>query len=196
MTQSEFLGWHPGICIAVTPQALPGWRSHTEQQGHLAFLLASASKAPPSQAQCWFVVFQSLRYVQLFATSWTITHQAPLSMRFSRQEYWGGLPCPPQQSTTQQYQEHTTDTQLGQRARTLFLSKKTQAIPRSYYCGVYLYNNQNMMIVEMEDRFSGCQVLGEMDMVIKDEGSFGVGNIVYLHCIKINILTMLFYYSF
>ena len=26
--------------------------------------------------------------------SWTIAHQAPLSMGFSRQEYWSGLPCP------------------------------------------------------------------------------------------------------
>ena len=30
-----------------------------------------------------------------FATQWTIAHQAPLSMGFSRQEYWRGLPCPP-----------------------------------------------------------------------------------------------------
>ena len=29
------------------------------------------------------------------ATPWTIARQAPLSMRFSRQEYWSGLPCPP-----------------------------------------------------------------------------------------------------
>ena len=28
-------------------------------------------------------------------TPWTIAHQAPLSMGFSRQEYWSGLPCPP-----------------------------------------------------------------------------------------------------
>ena len=35
-------------------------------------------------------------HVQLFVTLWTIAHQAPLSMRFSRQEYWSGLPCPPQ----------------------------------------------------------------------------------------------------
>ena len=34
-------------------------------------------------------------YVQFFATLWTVAHQAPLSMRFSRQEYWTGLPCPP-----------------------------------------------------------------------------------------------------
>ena len=28
-------------------------------------------------------------------TLWTVVHQAPLSMKFSRQEYWSGLPCPP-----------------------------------------------------------------------------------------------------
>ena len=28
------------------------------------------------------------------ATPWTVTHQAPLCMGFSRQEYWSGLPCP------------------------------------------------------------------------------------------------------
>ena len=30
----------------------------------------------------------------LFATLWTEAHQAPLSMGFSRQEYWSGLSCP------------------------------------------------------------------------------------------------------
>ena len=29
-----------------------------------------------------------------FVTPWAITHQAPLSMEFSRQEYWSGLPLP------------------------------------------------------------------------------------------------------
>ena len=33
--------------------------------------------------------------VQLCATPWTVAPQAPLSMEFSRQEYWSGLPCPP-----------------------------------------------------------------------------------------------------
>ena len=33
-----------------------------------------------------------LSHVWLFATPWTVAHQAPLSMRFSRQEYWSGLP--------------------------------------------------------------------------------------------------------
>ena len=30
--------------------------------------------------------------VRLFATPWAVAHQAPLSMGFSRQEYWSGLP--------------------------------------------------------------------------------------------------------
>ena len=30
-----------------------------------------------------------------FETLWTVAHQAPLSMGFSGQEYWSGLPCPP-----------------------------------------------------------------------------------------------------
>ena len=34
-------------------------------------------------------------HVQLFATPWTVACQPPLPMRFSRQEYWSVLPCPP-----------------------------------------------------------------------------------------------------
>ena len=33
--------------------------------------------------------------VHLFAISWTVACQAPLSMDFSRQEYWSGFPFPP-----------------------------------------------------------------------------------------------------
>ena len=33
--------------------------------------------------------------VQLFETLWIVARQAPQSMRFSRQEYWRGFPCPP-----------------------------------------------------------------------------------------------------
>ena len=34
-------------------------------------------------------------HVQLFLTPWTVACQALLSMGFSWQEYWNGLPCPP-----------------------------------------------------------------------------------------------------
>ena len=40
------------------------------------------------------VKVMSLSHVQLFVTLWTVTYQAPLSMGFSRQEYWSGLPFP------------------------------------------------------------------------------------------------------
>ena len=34
-------------------------------------------------------------HVWLFVTLWTVAHQAPLPVGFSRQEYWSGLPCSP-----------------------------------------------------------------------------------------------------
>ena len=37
---------------------------------------------------------KSLSCVQLLVTPWTAAYQAPLSMGFSRQEYWSGLPLP------------------------------------------------------------------------------------------------------
>ena len=40
------------------------------------------------------VKVKSLSHVRLFATQWTVAHQAPPSMGFSRQEYWSGLPFP------------------------------------------------------------------------------------------------------
>ena len=40
------------------------------------------------------VKVKSLSRVRLFATPWTAAHQTPLSMEFSRQEHWSGLPCP------------------------------------------------------------------------------------------------------
>ena len=40
------------------------------------------------------VKVKSLSRVRLFVTPWTVTHQVPQSMEFSRQEYWSGLPFP------------------------------------------------------------------------------------------------------
>ena len=42
-----------------------------------------------------YVHVESLSHVQLFATLWTVVRQAPLSTKFSRQEYCSGLPFPP-----------------------------------------------------------------------------------------------------
>ena len=47
-----------------------------------------------SSAWKWKVKVKSLSHVRLLATSWTATYQAPLSMGFSRQEHWSGVPFP------------------------------------------------------------------------------------------------------
>ena len=47
-----------------------------------------------SKAGMWKVKVKSLSCVWLLATPWTVAHQAPPSMGFSRQEYWSGVPLP------------------------------------------------------------------------------------------------------
>ena len=59
------------------------------QAGTLEWVAISFSNACE-----WKVKVKSLSRVRLFATPWTAAHQAPPSMRFSRQEYWSGLPLP------------------------------------------------------------------------------------------------------
>ena len=41
-----------------------------------------------------WVCAQSFSHIRLFATLWTVAHQVPLFMGFSRQEYWSRLPFP------------------------------------------------------------------------------------------------------
>ena len=41
------------------------------------------------------VLYLVSQLFQFFVTPWTVAHQASLSMEFSRQESWSGLPCPP-----------------------------------------------------------------------------------------------------
>ena len=47
-----------------------------------------------SSAWKWKVKVKSLSCVRLLATPWTVAHQAPLPMGFSRQEYWNEVPLP------------------------------------------------------------------------------------------------------
>ena len=46
------------------------------------------------QCMKWKVEVKSLSRVRLFETPWTAAYEVPLSMGFSRQEYWSGLPLP------------------------------------------------------------------------------------------------------
>ena len=82
---------------------LGAWRSRPENPvSHTLGLRAQCWKGgvqwetglPPS----WSLHARVLRcfsHVRLFATPWTISCQAPLSMGFSGQAYWSGLPRPP-----------------------------------------------------------------------------------------------------
>ena len=48
----------------------------------------------PNSPSLPFLKVKSLSHVQLFATPWTVAYQVPLSVGFSRQEFWSGLPFP------------------------------------------------------------------------------------------------------
>ena len=56
---------------------------------------------------------KSLSRVQLFATPWTVAYQAPLSLGFSRQEHWSGLPFPSPMD------ESDNESEVAQSCRTL-----------------------------------------------------------------------------
>ena len=53
-----------------------------------------------SSAGKWKVKVKSLSCVWLFETPWTAAYQAPLSIGFSRQEYWSGVPSPSPHTST------------------------------------------------------------------------------------------------
>ena len=60
----------------------------------------------PSKTKCVCVcvcVCESLNHIQLSETPWTVACQAPLSMGFSRQDYWSGLPFPSQEDLSEKY---------------------------------------------------------------------------------------------
>ena len=72
-------------------------RRSTDPEHDMKVSLNFLKSSPFSQMtlfQRWGVVAQLLSHVQLFATPWTVARQAPLSMEFSRQEHWSGLPVP------------------------------------------------------------------------------------------------------
>ena len=72
---------------------------------------------------------KSLSRVWLFATPWTAAYQAPPSMRFSRQEYWSGLPFPSPPS-------------LGTYYKSLWkLLKLLDGVKDAYWCAnIFSYN--------------------------------------------------------
>ena len=69
------------------------WFGNSPARPHLALRGEALSFQPPALDMLQHA--QLLSRVQLFVAPWTVARQAPLSMEFSRQEYWSGLPFPP-----------------------------------------------------------------------------------------------------
>ena len=58
-------------------------------------ILAAVSSSSPTCFSELFDMVSHFSRARLFVTPWSVAGQAPLSMEFSRQEHWSGLPCPP-----------------------------------------------------------------------------------------------------
>ena len=71
-----------------------GEASCTQLLRKLALKPKCASLRSPCLKICNALCAYTLSRVQLFANPWTVAHQAPLSVEFSRQERWSGLPSP------------------------------------------------------------------------------------------------------
>ena len=80
-------------------------RTHTHTHTHTHSLSLSlslslwiwemqTSQAPTLTSCMCACMFSCFSPIWLFPALWTVAHQAPLYMGFSRQEYWSGLPCP------------------------------------------------------------------------------------------------------
>ena len=96
--------WHKKIKPASLPGPArrPGMRlllswcqhhSHTRSPLHIQVIQHTLFRIASLSLVRWSEV-KSLSHVWLFATPWTVTHQALPSMEFSRQEYWNGLLLP------------------------------------------------------------------------------------------------------
>ena len=109
---------------------------------------------PSPQVCC--AVLCVLSHVWLFATPWTRAHQAPLSMEFSRQEYWSGLPFPtPGKSSWPRGQTLSlaSPALAGRFFTTVPLGKPLQKIicwplldPRHLHVPHYLLNHKTLLV--------------------------------------------------
>ena len=80
--------------LHVFPVILPACLLTTQHLPNLSHAPSAVTPIhnPSSPSTC---VLSHFSPVQLFVTPWTVACQAPLSMGFSRQEHWSGLPSPP-----------------------------------------------------------------------------------------------------
>ena len=80
----------------VTRETIPNYRAYFFLWSSMVELFLIGSRGSSEDARTInSCVLNHFSHVCLFVTPWTVACQASLSMGFSRQEYWGGLPCSP-----------------------------------------------------------------------------------------------------
>ena len=95
----RWIDW--SVCSALTLRGPHGIESQQPTVGtcrsvhSLLIPFPSLSHFSTSLSAFSLCVCQVTSAVSLFVSLWTVAHQAPQSMGFSRQEYWSGLPFPP-----------------------------------------------------------------------------------------------------
>ena len=84
LTYAEYIMWNAELDEAQAGIKILGWNiNNLSYADDINFIAESKSSE-----------VKSLSHVRLFATPWTVAHQVPPPMGFSRQEYWSGLPFP------------------------------------------------------------------------------------------------------
>ena len=102
---------------------------------------------------------QLLSCVQLFLTPWIVVHQAPLSMEFSRQEYWSGLPFPISEGLPNQglnlHLLHLLQDWQAESLPLCHLGSPSQNIPIPFHCLKELTNLLNFRTVNTVAKSTG-----------------------------------------
>ena len=91
LSRQEYWSGVPFLFQGIFPTqgSNPGLLHILHWQADYLLLVQPGKLHLPNVCVCWL-----LSHVQLFATPWAVASQAPLSMKFSRQEYWSGSPFP------------------------------------------------------------------------------------------------------
>ena len=91
----SFIGKNTGVGCHFQLQRISPIEGSSQSLEHWqADSLPLSHQGSPFLPSVQFSSVQLLSRVRLFATAWTVAHQASPSMLFSRQEYWSGLPFP------------------------------------------------------------------------------------------------------
>ena len=109
--------------------------------------MACHGQGPPSCWQllplCVCVCAKSFQLFQLLAILWTVAHQVPLSMGFSRQEYWSGWSCSPPGDLPDPRIEPTSLRSPALAGGFFTTSTTWEALPPSYLLPIWIFHPQD-----------------------------------------------------